>query len=121
MYYKEQIAKSYFIYKRCIILEEVIKKIIDIENRAKSIIKDTQIEKDNKYKNMETTIEEMKKDLVVRSENKITELKIRALEEAEKIAKENIIKTDNKIMEIEEYAKNNIDKWVDEIYSNIIT
>lgn len=101
-------------------MENAIKKIIEIEHKARDIVsqgykqaEDIRLETLEVLKNMEKNIEES-------VNHKIEELKAKIrLETDEKIGKIRE-SAENRIRTLEEYARKNRDAWEDEIFSRIV-
>lgn len=101
-------------------MEEIIKKIIEIEHEAQNIMAggDKQVEKirkdtGEKLKSLEENITEM-------SNHKIEELRQKIRSEAdEKIRKINET-TDKRIQALEAYVENNRETWENQIFDRIL-
>jgi hypothetical protein len=102
-------------------LEEVIKKIIDIEYKAQGIMDDTEEEKTQKYKELEAKINDLKEDILTQAEEKVNQLWDREIQEAKEIAQQKNKELVKKLDSIEKYANENKGEWVDRITENIIS
>lgn len=103
-----------------IILEEVIKKIIDIEHKAQSLVSDTKNEKEEKIKAMKNKILDMEKELLIKTDKKVKQLEKREIQEAREYAEKKNIETEKKLKDIEQFARDNIESWIQDIYFKVI-
>lgn len=101
-------------------MEEVIKKIIDIEYKAQGIMDDTEVEKAQKYKELEAKIKELKEDILTQAERKVNQLWNKEIQEAKEIANKKNKELEEKLTLIEKYSNENMGEWVDRITENII-
>jgi len=101
-------------------MEEIIKRIIDIEHEAQNILaggyKQVEIIRkhtDEKLKSLEESITEM-------SNHKIEELRQKVRSEADEKIKSINEGTDKRMKALETYVENNRETWEDQIFNRIL-
>ncbi len=101
-------------------MEDLILKIIDIEDRAQEVIRDAR-EADMELGNrLETETKKLEKDIVSRMEKKKVEVKRVEDEDADKKIKSINAGIEEQIKSLNEKFGENKDRWVDAIVGNII-
>lgn len=101
-------------------MEELLKKIIEIEHQAQSLVAEGIAEKENMYKATRNEIENLKSNILEMSEHKIEELRLRNERDAEeKINQINESRT-QKLKMLEETYNKNREQWENQIFTRII-
>jgi len=101
-------------------MEELLKKIIEIEHQAQSLVAEGIAEKENMYKATRNEIENLKSNILEMSEHKIEELRLRSERDAEeKINQINESRT-QKLKMLEETYNKNREQWENQIFTRII-
>ena len=101
-------------------MEELLKKIIEIEHQAQSLVAEGIAEKENMYKATRNEIEDLKSSILEMSEHKIEELRLRNERDAEeKINQINESRT-QKLKMLEETYNKNREQWENQIFTRII-
>ena len=96
-------------------MEDLIMKIIDIEDRAQEVIKDRELEERIKDESRK-----MRDDITRRMEAKNVTLKQIEEEDADKKVEAIRVNMERHLSELEKKYNDNKDKWVNEIVQNII-
>lgn len=101
-------------------MDEIIQKIIDIDQKACSIVNEAEDEKKNLDGIIAREINSIKKDIEARAKNKSEALKQLEDNEAEEKI-HNIEEQKNQALKkIEALYKDNVDRWVDDVVNEII-
>lgn len=101
-------------------MEDLIMKIIDIEDKAQEVISDAK-KADRELENrIKTETEKMQTDIVKKMKAKNVTLKQMEDDEAQKKIETIAVNTERHLSELEEKYNRNKDKWVNEIVENII-
>lgn len=103
-----------------IVVNEVIKKIINMEEKAQQIIDSARNEEASINKNLQDDINKMEEEIVFKQKRKISQLTEHELNEAKNEALKNEQETKEKISKMEEYADKNIENWCKELVTSII-
>lgn len=101
-------------------MEDIIKKIISMEEKAEKIVQEAKNEETNLNKELEMDIKAMEKEIVNSQNRKIRQLKDWELGEAKEKAKAIEDETKEKMKDIERYAKENMDSWIAEVVKAVI-
>ena len=101
-------------------MDELIQRIIDIENKAQSVVKEARNDREHLEETIKKTISDMKEDFEKRANDKCESIK--SFEDSEAKEKIEAIDAEKKasISKLEEIYKDKCDKWVDEIVDEII-
>lgn len=101
-------------------MDELIKRIIEIENKAQSVIKDARAEQSRLDDDIARTIADMKAEVLSRAEKRCREIRVLEDSDAEKkiagMSKENAAAA----ARLESIYKEKCDKWVNDIAEGII-
>lgn len=101
-------------------MEDLIMKIIDIEDRAKELIKDAREADRELEARLESETKTLEKDIVRKVEIKRETLKKMEDEDADRKIKEINSEAERQIESLNAKYAENKDKWVNEIVGNII-
>ena len=101
-------------------MEEIIKRIIEIENKAQKAMKSAKEEKKAKEKEFENTLIELEEKIMEEAYSKIKQIREIELDEIENQAKEEKEKCNYVLEKMEEKHRKNAEKWKNEIVSSII-
>lgn len=101
-------------------MEEVIAKIIEIEERAREIVKDAKSTKAGLDEELAKETEEMRRDIAQRAERKNVTLREYEDTEAQKKIEQINAKTQELKDALEAKYRENKDKWVTQIVDSVI-
>ena len=101
-------------------MEDLIMKIIDIEDRAQEVIKDVRKPTESLKSELRTKSRKMRDDITRRMEAKNVTLKQIEEEDADKKVEAIRVNMERHLSELEKKYNDNKDKWVNEIVQNII-
>lgn len=101
-------------------MEDLIMKIIDIEDRAQELIKDAKEADRELEERLENETKKLEKDIVRKAEVKRETLKQIENEDADRKIEEINCEVEKQIESLNAKYIENKDKWVDEIVGNII-
>ncbi len=101
-------------------MDELIKRIIEIEDKAQSVIKDAREEQAKLDENISKTIADMRAEVLSRAEKKCKEIQVLEDSDAEIKIAEISKEKDASASQLESIYKENCDKWVDDITAGII-
>ena len=101
-------------------MEDLIMKIIDIEDRAQEVIKDAKKADRELEERIKDESRKMRDDITRRMEAKNVTLKQIEEEDADKKVEAIRVNMERHLSELEKKFNDNKDKWVDEIVQNII-
>ena len=99
-------------------MEDLIMKIIDIEDRAQEVIKDAKKADRELEERIKDESRKMRDDITRRMEAKNVTLK--QIEDADKKVEAIRVNMERHLSELEKKYNDNKDKWVNEIVQNII-
>lgn len=101
-------------------MDELIQKIIDIENKAQSVVREARSDREHIDETIEKTIADMKEDFNKRASDKCESIK--SIEDADADKKITAIEAAKKasVERLEEIYRNKCDEWVDDIVDEII-
>lgn len=102
------------------ILEEVIRKIISIENDAQRIMDLVEKEKQDKRVALQNELKQMQEKLVRDANHKVEEIKHMELKLLKEEANEMLKDCQRKINSMQELYDKNSDQWVDEIVQSVL-
>ena len=101
-------------------MEDLIMKIIDIEDRAQEVIKDAKKADRELEERIKDECRKMRDDITRRMEAKNVTLKQIEEEDADKKVEAIRVNMERQLSELEKKYNDNKDKWVNEIVQNII-
>jgi len=102
-------------------MEEVIKQIIDIEEEAKKIIDDSLKDTQLKEENHRQRILDLEEKLVNDAKEKVRQIRERELNEIKEQEEAKIRRCDNRLVEMNQYAKENMDMWVNDLVKRVLS
>lgn len=102
-------------------MNELLKKIISIEEKAQQIIESAHDEKHDIEKQIHVEMKKLEEDIVERQHKKIKELQnlefTTANDEAEKVH----ARTEEQIKAMDEIAAGKMDQWVEDLFNAVIS
>lgn len=101
-------------------MEDVIRKIISIEEKAQEIIGEAIEEKANRKKEQEVKLEQLEEQILGDAKRKIDQLRTRELSENSIISEKQTILCGAKLVKMEERVEKYGEKWVEELIENIL-
>lgn len=101
-------------------MEELLKKIIEIEKHAQNLVAEGITEKDNMYEATRNEIENIKSNILEMADQKIGELKAKSQRDAEEKLNQINSNKMQKMKMIEDVFNQNRDQWENQIFSRII-
>ena len=102
-------------------MEEVIKKIIEIEFKAQEVIDKALAEKELDEKQNMDRIKELKVSLINDANHKVDQIREREFLEIKEQEVEKIKKCDEFVIKMEENAESNMDIWVEELVKRVLS
>jgi vacuolar-type H+-ATPase subunit H len=101
-------------------MEEVIKKIIQIEEQAQSIISEAIQEKERKEKEHEDKIQNLHETIINNAHSKVEQIRAREFEEIneKKTAMED--KCQARLGRMQDNANQKMDQWVNELVNRVL-
>ena len=101
-------------------MDELIKKIIEIENKAQSVIKEARDDQDKLDENIAKTIADMKADVLSKAEKKCKEIQLIEDSDADNKIAEILKEKDASMAQLDSIYKQKCDEWVNDITAGII-
>lgn len=101
-------------------MEDVIKKIINIEEKARAIIEAANQEKEIKEQEFDQKLSSLEEKIMGDARKKIKQLRERELNENTEAKRVSEQKCQKKIAIIEERVVKNKDQWVSELVENVL-
>jgi vacuolar-type H+-ATPase subunit H len=101
-------------------LDTIIKKILEIEQKAQQIVDDANQEQQKIEESLKLEILEMKEKIQQRTERKIQQIREKELQEARQKVKEIEIQSKLQVEAMDKYAKQKRDEWEKMLMSRII-
>lgn len=101
-------------------MDEIINKVLDIEDRAQKLIEDTKREKESIRNEYEKKIADMQADIRTRADKKIEAITKNENDDAKKICDDIEANAKQSVIKLSALEKANKEKWVETIYQNII-
>jgi vacuolar-type H+-ATPase subunit H len=101
-------------------LENVVKKIIDIEKNAQQVIDDAEKEKQDKQVELERRLGILKKEIAEGAKRKVKEIRQEELNGATKEAEDIIAKCSTQIEVMEENYEKNKERWKKELVEAVL-
>lgn len=102
-------------------MNELLKKIISIEEKAQQIIESAHDEKRDIEKQMEEESEHLEKDIVHKQEKKIKELQNLEFSAAEEEANKVHAHTKTQIEEMDKIANAHMEQWVEDLFKAVVS
>jgi len=102
-------------------MEEVIKMIIQIEDKAQKIIDDAIAEKELKEKQNKERIKALEDKLLNDAKLKVKQIRERDFLEIKEQEDDKILKCENHLEKMEEDALENMDTWVEELVKRVLS
>jgi len=101
-------------------MEELIKKILQIENDAQEIVRSARNAQDNFSADMDARLGKLRSDINTEAQRKIAQME--AYEKGEIEDTLNAIQrdTDQKLQDLDKQYNENADMWTDRIFANVI-
>lgn len=101
-------------------MEDVIRQIIEIEEKARNIIETTKEENEEKKLEAKKTLKAMEDEIVGSSEKKIRQLRERELQECNDVIEELADEVEQKIKQMEVKAIENEEAWVEFLVTKVL-
>lgn len=101
-------------------MENLIKKILNIENIAQNIINEAEAEEKNIEDKLVDEIKQLEEDIIKKQNRKIEQLKERELNEARLEADKNNENINSKLQDMESISNTNMQRWINEVVTSII-
>jgi hypothetical protein len=101
-------------------MEEIIKKIISIENKAQKVMSSTNVEKKEKELALKEKLQQLEKNIIENAYKKVEQIRERELAETNLEAKKETERCNNIIIRMEERASRKEKIWRKEIIDAII-
>jgi len=101
-------------------MEEVIKKIIEIEETAQKLMEDTEKEKEEKKKEHQARIQALEEKIMHDAKRKVVQLREREALENQKMTQEKIEMCDQHLIKMAKHMKKNKDQWVEELVEAVL-
>ncbi|MBZ4645706.1 MAG: hypothetical protein PWP27_467 [Clostridiales bacterium] len=101
-------------------MDTIIKKILEIEQKAQQIVDDANQEQQKIEESLKLEILEMKEKIQQRTERKIQQIREKELQEARQKVKEIEIQSKLQVEAMDKYAKQKRDEWEKMLMSRII-
>jgi len=101
-------------------MDRVVLQLSGIEDEANAVLEKAKEEKTNLYKKLDSDIKKLDNDLLSSTSNKLADLKKKYDKEREDEEKKLKADCDEKIKLIEDNYKKNHDKYINDIFNNII-
>lgn len=102
-------------------MEDAIKKIIEIEHEAQSLVAQGHAHVEKIHLNTLEELKIMEENIIEMSEHKINQLREASRQEADEKLQKIKENTEEKIRVLEEYVEKNREAWEKQIYSRIIS
>lgn len=102
-------------------MEEVIKQIIDIEDKAQSIIDNALIEKKQKEEEHMRKLDELERKIVDDALIKVAQIREREFNDIEDEENAKVRRCEDRLLELNEYAEENMDRWVKELVDKVLS
>ena len=103
-----------------VIMEEVIRKIIEIEHEAQNLVAQGYAQREKIRLSTHEELKSMEKNIQDMADQKIIQLKQASRRETDEKLRKIKENTENKIRILEEYVEKNRDSWENQIFSRII-
>ena len=102
-------------------MEDVIRRIIDIEEKAQALMKHTMQEKEALIKSYEEKTVALEKRILEEADTKIEQIRKKELSDSTNERKEAEKQCDMKIMAIEEKIKKNKEAWISDLVNQVLS
>ena len=101
-------------------MEEVIKKIIQIEEEAQAIIDETMKEKERKEKEHEEELVHLQASIIQNAHRKVEQIRKREFDEVNSKTANMEKKCEDRLQRIEKNADMKMDGWIDELVNRVL-
>lgn len=101
-------------------MNEVVNKILELENRAESLISDKKNDEKKLESELKKRIDILKKSIEKDADERIAKIVSAENEDAQNRIKQTELSGNEKKKELEEVFKKNSDAWSEKIFENII-
>lgn len=101
-------------------MEDVIRKIIKIEDKAQAIIEAANLEKEQKKKDFEEKLVALERRIFGAAQKKVSQLREREMSENDAECQAHDYRCNDKIKVMEAYAKEHESEWVEELVSSVL-
>lgn len=101
-------------------MQDVIRRIIKIEEKAQAIIEGANREKEQKKKDFDDRLESLEKRIIGDAKRKVSQIRERELSENVVARDSQQEKCNSKLEMMEQRVKENEAKWVDELVANVL-
>jgi len=101
-------------------MDDIINKVLDIEDQAEKLIEDAKKEEDRLRAIYAEEIEKMHQDIEVRSDKRIKELEVLEAEEGDKVCQTIELSSKLAIEKIQKLYDQKKNEWIETIYQNVI-
>lgn len=101
-------------------MDNLIEKILNIENIAQNIINEAEAEEKNIEEKLVNEIKQLEEDIIKKQNRKIQQLKERELNEARLEADKKNENINKKLHNMESISNANMQRWVNEVVTSII-
>lgn len=101
-------------------MQDVIRRIIKIEEKAQAIIEGANREKEQKKRDFDDRLESLEKRIIGDAKRKVSQIRERELSENVVARDSQQEKCNGKLEMMEQRVKENEAKWVDELVANVL-
>ncbi|WZL82285.1 hypothetical protein QBE53_04065 [Vallitaleaceae bacterium 9-2] len=101
-------------------MEEVIKKIIEIEEKAQSVINETLKEKERKEKEHEAKVQNLEETIISNAHRKVEQIREREFAEVNGKRQAMEKECEDRLDRMQSYANEKMDQWVDELVRRVL-
>lgn len=101
-------------------MEEVIKQIIDIEDKAQSIIDEAIKDKKTREQEHKARIEELEDAIVEDARRKVAQIREREFNEIKEAEEAKVRRCDERLVQMDAYAKENMEQWVEDLVKRVL-
>lgn len=101
-------------------MDDIINKVLDIEDRAKKLIEDTKKEEETIRKEYAQKVSDMHEDILARADRKIETITKNENGDAKKICDEIEANAKQSVEKLEALNRDKKEEWIETIYQNII-
>ena len=102
-------------------MEEIIKKILQIENDAQEIVRSARSAQDNFSADMDAKLGELRSKINTETQRKIQQMEAYEKGEVVDTLAEIQRDTDQKLDSLDELCRKSADKWVERIFAGVIS
>lgn len=101
-------------------MEEIIKRIVNIESHAKELINNAEKEKNEREKELEKKLKNLKSSLLEDANKKISTIRKKEFEDVSKELEKMEIDCLKKIEKMQRQYEENVDNWVNSLVNAVI-